>query len=211
MKELPKREPIFMVKDLETMRILADPLRLQILEVLDLRPQSVQQVAEKLGYTSSRLYYHFNLLETQGLIQVVDTQMVNNMMEKFYWLTAEEISFDNTLLEFSPQKTQENLTSIILSSLEATRSEMIRSLQARTFKLELGAKPVPRNLIIRRTRKRLKDEIYEKFQQRLKDVLDEFLNLPEETGSGEDINYFSLACFLFPNFYYEDDNEAEER
>jgi len=207
MNEMPQRPPIFLVEDLETLRLLTDPLRLQIIEMLTPEPQTVNQVAGKLGLSNSRLYYHFNLLEKHGLIEVVETHMVNNMLEKLYWLVAEDIEIDKALLDFSSGEVQENLTSIISSSLEATRSEMLRSLQARTFNLEHGAKPVPRNIIIQSTRKRLKDETYEEFMERLRVILKEFSELPEETGAGEDISYFSLACFLYPNFYYEEDQE----
>jgi len=207
MDKMPQRPPIFLVEDLETLRLLTDPLRLQIIEMLTPEPQTVNQVAGKLGLANSRLYYHFNLLEKHGLIEVVETHMVNNMLEKLYWLAAEDIEIDKALLDFSSGDVQENLTSIISSSLEATRSEMLRSLQARTFNLEHGAKPVPRDIIIQSTRKRLKDETYEDFMERLRAILKEFSELPEETGEGEDINYFSLACFLYPNFYYEEDQE----
>ncbi len=208
MAEKTQREAIFMVSDLETLRVLTDPLRLQILEVLDPRPQTVNQVAEKLGHSGSRLYYHFNLLEKHGLIQVVETRMVSNMVEKLYWLTAEDIEIDKSLLAFSKDGVQEGLVSLISSSLEATRKEMLRSLQARSYQLDHGARPVPRDVVIQSTRKRLKDETYQAFLKKFRALLKEFRALPEETGTGEGINTFSLACYLYPNFYY-DEQESE--
>ena len=206
-----QRKQLFLVSDLETLRILMDPLRIQILEVLSPEPQTVNQVAEQLGHSSSRLYYHFNLLEEHGLINVVQTRAVNNMIEKLYWTIAEYIEIDKALLEFSPKKVQENLFGLITSSLDVTRADMIRSLEARSFNLEHGAKPTPRDMIIQTTRKRLKDETYEKFISQLKSLLQTFSDLPEETGSGEDVNYYSLACYAYPNFYYESKNEQDER
>jgi DNA-binding transcriptional ArsR family regulator len=206
-----QRKQLFLVSDLETLRILMDPLRIQILEVLSPEPQTVNQVAEQLGHSSSRLYYHFNLLEEHGLINVVQTRAVNNMIEKLYWTIAENIEIDKALLEFSPKKVQENLFGLITSSLDVTCADMIRSLEARSFNLEHGAKPTPRDMIIQTTRKRLKDETYEKFISQLKSLLQTFSDLPEETGSGEDVNYYSLACYAYPNFYYESKNEQDER
>ena len=203
MAEKFQREALFMVSDLETLRVLTDPLRLQVLEVLDVKPQTVNQVAEKLGHSSSRLYYHFNLLEKHGLIEVVETRMVSNMMEKLYWLTAEEIEIDKSLLEFSREGLQEGLVSLISSSLEATRHEMLRSLEARSYQLNHGARPVPRNVVLQTINKRLKDETYQAFLEKFRAILKEFRDLPEETGLGDDINTFSLACYLYPNFYYE--------
>ena len=205
-----QRDAIFMVSDLETLRVLTDPLRLQILEVLDSAPQTVNQVAEKLGLSGSRLYYHFNLLEKHGLIKIVEKRMVNNMVEKLYWLTAEDIKIDKSLLEFSKDGIQEGLVSLISSSLEVTRKEMLRSLQARSYQLDHGARPVPRDMVIQATRKRLTDETYQAFLEKFRRILKEFSDLPEETGSGDHINTFSLACYFYPNFYYEE-NESKEK
>jgi DNA-binding transcriptional ArsR family regulator len=205
-----ERDAQFMVSDLDTLRVLTDPLRLQILEVLDQRPQTVNQVADKLGHSGSRLYYHINMLEKHGLIKVVETRMVNNMVEKLYWLTAKDIEIDKSLLEFSREGVQDGLVNLVSSSLEATRSEMLRSLQERSFQLDHGARPIPRDIIIQTSRKRLKDETYQKFLEKIRALLKEFSELPEEMGSGENINSFSLALFLYPNFYFETSNESEE-
>ena len=203
MVENNQRDAVFVVSDLETLRVLTDPLRLQILEVLDSHPQTVNQVAEMLGHSGSRLYYHFNLLEKHNLIKVVETRLVNNILEKIYWLTAEDIEIDKSLLEFSREGVQEGVVGLISSSLEATRMEMLRSLQARSYQLDHGAQPVPRDIIIQSTRKRLTDETYRAFLNKVRGLLKEFSELPDETGSGEHINTFSLACYLYPNFYYE--------
>lgn len=206
-----QRKAVFVISDLETLRILTDPLRLEILEILDLVPQTVNQVAEKLGLSGSRLYYHFKLLEDHGLIEVVETRMVNNMQEKLYWLTAEEIEVDKTLIEFSREGSQEGLVNFISSSLEATRSEMIRSLQARSFQLDHGARPVPRDIIIHTESKRLTDETYQAYLDNVRALLKEFSELPEVSGSGDDANLFSIACFIYPNFYYENEDEQDNR
>jgi DNA-binding transcriptional ArsR family regulator len=207
-----ERSPVFMVEDLETLRILTDPLRMEILQILDPEPQSINQVAEKLGLSASRLYYHFKILEEHGLISVVQTRMVNNIVEKFYWLTAEDIDFDKSLFEFSSETGQENVERLVLSYLESTRMDMMRSIQARRTKLVNGAKPIPRDMIIVSSKKRIKDETYQVFIQRLKDLLEEFSTLPEEKSEAEDVNTFSLACFAYPNYYYEErkiENEKE--
>jgi len=203
-----ERKPVFLVDDLETLRAITDPLRLQILEMLAPKPQTVNQVAQKMGHAASRLYYHFNMLEKLGMIGVYQTRMVNNLVEKLYWLTAEDIEIDKGLMDFSQSEVQESLAGLIASSLEFVQADMLRSIQARTYHLEQGAKPIPRDIILQSTRKRLSDETYEQFKTRLRALLKEFSELPEETRKGDDVNYFSLACYMYPNFYYEE-NETE--
>ena len=54
--------PKYLIQDLEALRVIADPLRAQIINLLVTEPQTVRQVAEKLRVTPSKLYYHFSLL-----------------------------------------------------------------------------------------------------------------------------------------------------
>ncbi len=210
MNENLRKDPVFVVDDLETLRVLTDPLRLQILEVLNQKPQTVGQVAEKLGLASSRLYYHFNLLEEHGLIQVVETRTVSNMIEKLYWVTAEEIEFNTDLLNFSLDSGQENIAKIITSALDSVREDMMRSLQARKYNLAQGEKAFPREMIMTNTKKRLKDDDFQPFAERIKALIEEFSELPEEEVEAEDVTVYSMACFLYPSFYYEDGIENKE-
>jgi DNA-binding transcriptional ArsR family regulator len=210
MDEIPKRAPVFLVDNLETLKVMTDPTRIEILHILASEPQTINQVAEKLGLTNSRLYYHFKQLEDHGLISVVNTRMVNNIVEKFYWSTAEDFDIDTTLLDFSSDSGKENIERLVSSSLETTRMDMLRTLQARREKLNKGAASVPREMVITNIKKRLKDETFEVFINRLKELLEEFSKLPEEVSEGEDINQFSLAVYAYPNYYYDQGQEANE-
>lgn len=60
-----KPTPEMIITDLETLKVLADPLRLSIIEYLS-RPGTVKKIAEKLDKPPTKLYYHFNLLENMG-------------------------------------------------------------------------------------------------------------------------------------------------
>ena len=201
--------PVFYIKDLETLKVVTDPLRLQILEVLSPEPQTVNQVAGKLGLSGSRLYYHFNMLEEHGLIKVVETRTVNNIIEKVFWVSSQEIEIEKGLLSFTEESGQENLIRFMQSSVEALREDIIRSLQARKFNLAMGAVPNPRQVVMENVKKRLKDETYRKFQEKVKGIIKEFYALEEETGKGQDINVFSFSCFLYPSFYYDSDEASK--
>jgi len=203
-------DPVFCIKDLDTLKVLIDPLRMQILEVLTLKPQTVNQVAGKLGLSSSRLYYHINLLEEHGLIKVVETHTVNNIIEKLFWITAAEIDIDKDLLSFSVED-PDNVTQFMQSTVEALREDIIRSLQARKFNLAMGAEPTPRSVMMMNIKKRLKDETYQKFLKRVEEVVKEFNELEEETEIGEDINVFNFSCYMYPSFYYEQESEEKSR
>jgi len=210
MTSIPDRHPVFMVNDLETLRVLSDPLRLQILEALDNEPQTANQVAKKLGLPVSRLYYHLNQLESIDLIEVVETRIVNNMIEKLYWLTAEEIDIDKNLFDFSSAEGHENLSNFILTSLESTRTKIMRSIQALKTKREKGVDSVPHDMVIVNVTKRIKEETYQSFVERLKALIKEFGELNEESVDEKGGNYFSLNCYAFPSYFYKEDQLEEE-
>lgn len=208
MVEKGEKKPVFMIRDLETLKVVTDPLHLQILEILSPAPQTVSQVADKLGSSSSRLYYHFNLLESAGLIRVVETRTVNNIIEKIFWVTADDIDIDKDLLNFSSSSGQENVTRVAASMLDATREDIMRSLQVRKFELDHGAKPNPRDMVIKVMKKRLRDETYHQFVGEFNQLMAAFNDLPDEDGHEDEVGVFSVACFIYPSFYFaaEDDD-----
>jgi DNA-binding transcriptional ArsR family regulator len=198
--------PMIMIKDLETLKVLTDPLRLQIIEVLAPEPQTVNQIAGQLGLSASRLYYHFHLLESSGLVRVVETRMVNNIMEKIYWITADTFEVDKDLLNFTSDAGHDNITRVIIASLEATREDILRSLQARRFALDHGATPNPRDMVIKKIKKRLRIATYQHFVDALNILMKDFSDLPDEIGEEDEVSYYAVACFLYPSFAYREED-----
>ncbi len=205
-----ERPPVFMIENVETLKVIIDPLRLQILDLLSLEPHTVKYVADRLGLSSSRLYYHFNLLESKGLISVVATKTINNIIEKYYWNTADDFEINSEILTFSSAVDAEDLTRLVGATLDATRDDFMRSLQARRGSLDKGAKENPKETIAYRVKKRVKDETYREYIKKMKALLEEFQTLPEEEAANPEANVFTVAVFLYPSFYYEDETSNDQ-
>ena len=197
----------FRIKDLETLRALSDPLRMQIVELLS-EKMTVKQVAEKLGLAPSKLYYHFNTLEKLGLIEVAETHMVANMVEKVYSSNADMVDVDPSLFSFSKEGENESLNLAVSSTIDATRDDLIRSLQARQFQLEQGAEEQPRRVIINRLISRLPEERVAEFQDRLTALLKEF---DDENDSSPDLQPYALTVAFYPSFYYETPKKEKKK
>ena len=54
--------------------MLADPLRVRIIEVLAEGERTTKQVAEEIGEKSTKLYHHVETLERVGLIRLTRTR-----------------------------------------------------------------------------------------------------------------------------------------
>lgn len=119
----------FVVEDLETLKVLADPLRLRLRELMA-KPTTVKRVAEKLNLLPTKLYYHINLLEKYGLIVLVDTRIVSGIIEKHYQIAARTVKVSKNLLSTGTDPEAEGLNLAIGTVLDATREELLASARA---------------------------------------------------------------------------------
>lgn len=198
----------FLISDLETLKVISDPLRHQILEALILESMTVNQVAEKLGLAASKLYYHVNLLEKHALIEVVETRTVSNLIEKYYRAVADRFSLDPALLSFDTPSGQDNIYTMIASTLDTTREDVLRSFQARAFELERGAEAQPRRAIFTRLVSRLTEEQAADFQSRLDELIAEFeeaeVTVPHDEPG---LQNYGFTVAFYPRFYYPNAEE----
>ena len=201
-----KPAPVMMVEDLETLKILADPMRNQILEILAPEKLTINQMAKKLGLSPSKLYYHINLLEKYGLIQVVDSIVKANIIEKVYWISAYECKMDDNLCNFSTPEGQESTMTAMVTPIDSTREDMMRSLEARASALNQGAEEHPREVVIFRELRKMDDQEADAFAERIKEVLEDFESF-EGDGESEDIHVRALTVAFYPSFYYEPSEE----
>ncbi len=189
------------VSDLETLRALADPLRVQIMELLEGQTFTVKQVAEKLGLAPSKLYYHFGALEKLGLIEVAETRMVANMLEKKFRSNAGLVDIDPALFKFSKEGDNEPINILLSSTIDATRDDLLRSLQARQFQLEQGVEEQPRRIIINRVVSNVSEKHIEEFQERLVKLIQEFE--AEDKASKSSDQPYALTVAFYPSFYFD--------
>lgn len=207
MVDQPKQEPIFIIRDLDTLKVIADPLRTQILEVLILQPLTVKQVAEKLGLAASKLYYHVNLMEKHGLIRVVDTRVVSGIIEKTYRAAATNLDIDPSLLAFTTDAGKDNINTVLVATIDTTRDDILRSLQARYFELEQGAGQRSRRVVVTRQLSRIPDERADEFAARLDALLKEFNAADTDSP---DLQTYALTVAFYPSFYFRDSGQTDE-
>ena len=89
---------IFEIEDIRTFEVLNSPIRLRILRNLE-KPRAVKEVASRLGVPPTRLYYHVNMLNDVGIIEVAETRKVGAMIEKLYRRKADSFRPSPRLVE----------------------------------------------------------------------------------------------------------------
>ncbi|MEN4043002.1 MAG: hypothetical protein ROW39_11690 [Anaerolineaceae bacterium] len=155
------------------------------------------------------MYYHFNLLERHGLIEVVETRMVANMAEKHFRATFTEIDIDPGLLSTTTEEGKEMVNTLIASTIDATREDLLRSLQARYFQLEQGAPADPRQVILKRTITHIADTHVAEYIERIDQLISDFSTADGEPSEAETRPYALVVAF-YPSFYFLENHAEQE-
>lgn len=170
----PHQQVARVIDDPETLRLIADPLRLRVLELLRQEPRTVTELAELLDVQRTKLYYHVKLLEAHDLIVVDETRLVSGIPEKRYRVTAYRLSVDKTILG-APGSGDAPLDVYLSMVLDEVATEIRRSVRSGLIDLEFTHEDViaPRRVMIGRQWYRLTDRDVTRFQERYKVFLDE--------------------------------------
>lgn len=190
----PTIADFFTIESTESLKAVADPLRLSIMKALK-TPKTVKEVAADLQMPPTKLYYHVNLLEKQNLIRVVATQVVSGIIEKTYLITARNYRLSDTLL--ADEGGDEAVDAVLAAIFDITRAEVKQSLQNNLLKLTDGT--AVHQGILWRAGLRLTVEQFEQMQQKLEDLLQEMDDLSSQNESDEAARYGLMAAF-YPTY-----------
>ncbi|GAB4579251.1 MAG: hypothetical protein Fur0022_19890 [Anaerolineales bacterium] len=193
-------DSLFTITDLETLKVVSDPLRMRIMDRIGLANQlgelrTVKQLADEVGTPASKLYYHINMLEKHGLIKVADTQIVSGIIEKHYQVTAYSITIDRELLSGGVSKDEKTaaVMSLLDSTLDAVRADMIRLVKGIMEDETIKAKFSSKRGQITRENARLSPAQAEAFNQRLLALMEEFRNMSPPEGEESHIYGFTVV------------------
>jgi DNA-binding transcriptional ArsR family regulator len=196
------------IESIDVLKAVFDPLRMRILEAFAGQPRTVKEVAEDLGATPHRLYYHVNMLEEHGLLIVAETRMISGILEKHYKLAARHLIVAPSLLRFGTREGEEGLEILLHSVLDDTRQDVKRSVRTGVVDMEQKS-PHPDSLLLRRGLARMTPEQAHDFHRRLLELLDEFATIGGSAHTHGD-QIFALAMALYPTSILEDEqNETD--
>jgi DNA-binding transcriptional ArsR family regulator len=181
-------EDIYYIGNLDTLKVITDERRLQMLELLVQRPYTVKQLAAELELAPTKLYYHIKQLEDHELIRVVETQVVSGIIEKTYRARARRFSVDETVLQ--PNKdTILAAVNMVTTMFENTLREIRHSVDAGLMMNEEDEHDLFRGEVGKH-HLRLTKEAAGDFRDRFMALVDEFKALDDEyeNQAGQDYN-----------------------
>jgi len=160
---------VFTLTDLEQVKVLADPLRLRILESFCIDEQTTKQVAESLGEKPTRLYHHVEALERVGLIRLTRTRQNRGTIEKYFKAVARRFRADPGLFRAeADDEKADTLSDVVATMMDTTTGDLRRLIHA-GHDLGSGEEAVLSYTEIRGTEEDI-DEIREKLLAVLKEI-----------------------------------------
>jgi DNA-binding transcriptional ArsR family regulator len=196
----PEREMI--IRDIESLKVYFDPVRLRIIQELADRARSIREIAEAIGVPFTRLYYHINLLEKHGIIRLVGVERGAGVIEeKYYRVTARFFVVDRALMTPGTPAGDAGLETVLTMTLDETRASVEAAFDAGLIDIQQRT-PHPDALLIARGVFSLTPELVMEFQKRLKDLLIEFTS--RQLSSLEGTKLYNMAIVLHPTLLPDD-------
>lgn len=187
----------FTIKTLEQLKVFADPLRQQIVELMLKTPKTVKQVASEIGLAPTKLYYHFNLLEELGFITVTETRIVSGIIEKQYQATSQTFAIERSLL--NPGGDQgEGLETALDAMIDPIRREILHGAATGVIDMSQNA-PTSRRLRITRERITMTEAEAEVFYKRLDDMIAELDQKKRDNPASDAAAYeYQILIGVYP-------------
>ena len=143
------------------------------------------------------------MLEKYGFIRVVEIRQVTNMIEKTFQAVASQLDIAPALLTTATEEGKDSVYEMVKATLDTTREDILRSLQARYAALEQGAAQNERCVVLNRQVCVLTDKRAEEFNRRLKALIQEFDARQVPAGTPGAMHY-GLSIAFYPSFYYQE-------
>jgi DNA-binding transcriptional ArsR family regulator len=181
------------ITDPETLKVIADSLRLQILKQLK-QPKTVKEVGDSLEIPPTKLYYHFSQLEKHKLIRVVSTKLVSGIVEKHYQVTARRYKVDDQLLS-PPEDAAEHIEGLLGAIFDDTKNEIRKSVELGLMPLGIDT-PCEKGTIVRAVMYPTGQQLTD-FCNRLRPILEECEGW-SESEPDESQQAFGLVLAFYP-------------
>ena len=195
--------PLLTISDLETLKVISDPLRINILGIVNDcnmagRFCSVKEIADTLDMPQTKLYYHIKQLEMHGLLVVGETNMISGILEKRYRVPAYKIVVDQDV--FNTDEGKAALYPVLSKMTDEAYSDIQFILQNPQQKCD------EETLALTHQTFRLPPGKMEEYTKRLKAMLKEIEAETELTPPDIATRHYSF----FAAFYLKPSNLSEE-
>ena len=102
---------ILVLRDLECIKAIAHPKRVDILKAFNNLPLSAKQLSQILDEPHAKINYHIKTLYKVGILELVEEKIKSGIVEKYYYPKAKSILIDKNVINISLEKDDETIQS----------------------------------------------------------------------------------------------------
>ncbi|WP_027344876.1 winged helix-turn-helix domain-containing protein [Hamadaea tsunoensis] len=185
---LPRR----VIEDVATLKALADPIRMAILEAAMGEPNrtwTAKEFAGLVGIPPTKIYYHLNQLEKHDLVQIRDTRVVNGIIEKQYGAGQLDLTFTRRTDEDDDAG---GLRAVVAAQLNRVRDDIDEGLSSGTMSGSADS-PLHERMLVSNASASISEQQVGEFREALLELIQRF----EKKGSGD--HRFTMLVALHPS------------
>lgn len=109
---------VLVLRDLECIKAIAHPRRIDILKTFERSPLSAKQLSQLLDEPHAKINYHIKTLYKVGILELVEEKIKSGIVEKYYYPSAKNIVIDKKVLDFSLHNSGDEKQELYISKFE---------------------------------------------------------------------------------------------
>lgn len=109
---------VLVLRDLECIKAIAHPRRIDILNAFKSIPLSAKQLSQLLDEPHAKINYHIKTLYKVGVLDLVEEKVKSGIVEKYYYPTAKHIIIGKNALNFNSNTEDKDIGDICISKFE---------------------------------------------------------------------------------------------
>lgn len=181
---------ILVLRELEQIKAIAHPYRLEIIESFEEASATAKQIADKMSEPHAKVNYHIKTLLKVGILELVEEKVKLGIVEKYYRPSAKNFVIDRNILNSGEKNVLESLAQASISIFESISKEFYRAVEY------TNEKEYPKKFLYYYDYYLTLDEIAE-LQDKLKSVYEEFLK-DKKDKNRTDTKRYSISSLMIP-------------
>jgi len=89
---------IIRIDNVKLLKVISDPTRKKIIEVLYDVPLTASEIAEKISYPKDKIYYHLKKLQSSGILIIAESEKIKGITQNKFINAAKKFEIDQTLI-----------------------------------------------------------------------------------------------------------------
>ena len=84
------------IDNIKLLKVISDPIRKQIIDVLYDEPLSASQIADEINFPKDKIYYHIKKLQSAGILIIAESEKVKGITQNKFINSAKKFEIDDS-------------------------------------------------------------------------------------------------------------------